>query len=62
MDTDMQAHARSQPPDALPGVELLNDFHRQGRLVAPAVVASKIISRLVVGEVEHARTYNYREL
>jgi benzil reductase ((S)-benzoin forming) len=62
MDTDMQAHARSQPSDVLPGVDLLKEFQRQGRLVAPAVVASKIVSRLVVGDVEHGRTYNYREL
>jgi benzil reductase ((S)-benzoin forming) len=62
MDTDMQAHARSQPPDVLPSVELFKGFHREGRLVAPAVVASKIVARLVVGEVEHGRTYSYQEL
>jgi benzil reductase ((S)-benzoin forming) len=62
MDTEMQAHARAQPPDVLPGVELLKEFHRQGRLVAPATVASKIITRLVVGDVEHGRIYRYREL
>lgn len=62
MDTDMQAHARSQPPDVLPNVELFKGFHREGRLVAPAVVASKIVTRLVVGDVEHGRTYTYQEL
>jgi hypothetical protein len=62
MDTDMQARARAQPPDVLPSVGLLREFHRQGRLVAPAVVASKIVTRLVVGDVEHGRTYGYREL
>jgi benzil reductase ((S)-benzoin forming) len=62
MDTDMQAHARSQPPDVLPSVELFKGFHREGRLVAPAVVASKIVTRLVVGDVDHGRTYSYREL
>jgi NAD(P)-dependent dehydrogenase (short-subunit alcohol dehydrogenase family) len=58
MDTDMQLHARSQPPDILPSVGLLKEFHRAGRLVAPAVVASKIASRLVISDVEHGRTYS----
>jgi NAD(P)-dependent dehydrogenase (short-subunit alcohol dehydrogenase family) len=62
MDTDMQLHARSQPPDILPSVGLFQDFHRAGRLVAPAVVASKIASRLVLSDVEHGRTYNYQDL
>jgi hypothetical protein len=48
LDTDMQAHARSQPPNVLPSVELFKGFHRECRLVAPAVVASKIVGRLVV--------------
>jgi hypothetical protein len=58
MDTDMQLHARSQPADILPSVELFKEFHRAGWLVAPAVVASKIASRLVVSDVEHGRTYS----
>jgi NAD(P)-dependent dehydrogenase (short-subunit alcohol dehydrogenase family) len=58
MDTDMQLHARSQPPDILPSVGLFKEFHRAGRLVAPAVVASKIASRLVISDVEHGRTYS----
>lgn len=62
IDTDMQAHLRSQPPDVLPIVELFKGFHSEGRLVAPAVVASKIVTRLVVGDVEHGRTYSYQEL
>jgi benzil reductase ((S)-benzoin forming) len=62
MDTDMQVFARSQPPDVLPSVELFKDFHREGRLVAPRVVASKIVTRLVVEDVEHGRTYSYQAL
>jgi NAD(P)-dependent dehydrogenase (short-subunit alcohol dehydrogenase family) len=62
MDTDMQLFARSQPPDVLPSVELFKEFHRQGSLVAPALVASKIASRLVLGEVEHGGTYSYQDL
>ena len=62
IDTDMQVFARSQSPDVLPSVELFRGFHRDGRLVPPAVVAAKIVDRLVVGEVEHGRTYSYQEL
>lgn len=62
MDTDMQLHARSQPPELLPSVELFKQFHREGRLVEPAVVASKIVSRLIVGDVEHGQTYTYQDL
>lgn len=54
MDTDMQTFARSRPPEVLPVVELFKGFQREGRLVAPDVVASKIISRLVLGEVDNA--------
>jgi benzil reductase ((S)-benzoin forming) len=62
IDTDMQVFARSQSPEVLPSVELFRGFHRDGRLVAPAVVAAKIVARLVVGDVEHGRTYSYQEL
>jgi benzil reductase ((S)-benzoin forming) len=62
MDTDMQLFARSQPSHVLPSVELFKQFHREGRLVAPAAVASKIVSRLVAGDVEHGATYSYQDL
>jgi benzil reductase ((S)-benzoin forming) len=62
IDTDMQLFARSQTPDVLPSVELFKGFHSQGRLVAPRVVASKIVARLVVGDVENGRMYTYQEL
>jgi benzil reductase ((S)-benzoin forming) len=62
MDTDMQAFARSQPADVLPVVELFKGFQRDGRLVAPEVVATKIVTRLVVGDIDHGRTYSYQEL
>jgi benzil reductase ((S)-benzoin forming) len=62
IDTDMQSFARSQPPEVLPVVELFKAFQREGRLVAPEVVASKIVTRLVVGDIEHGRTYVYQEL
>jgi benzil reductase ((S)-benzoin forming) len=62
MDTDMQTFARSQPPDVLPVVDLFKGFQREGRLVAPEVVASKIVTRLVVGDIDHGRTYSYQDL
>jgi NAD(P)-dependent dehydrogenase (short-subunit alcohol dehydrogenase family) len=62
IDTDMQTFARSQSPEVLPSVELFKGFHRDGRLVSPDVVAVKIVDKLVVGEVEHGRTYAYAEL
>ena len=62
IDTDMQAFARSQSRDVLPSVDLFQGFYRDGRLVAPDVVAEKIVSRLVEGDVEHGRTYSYAEL
>jgi benzil reductase ((S)-benzoin forming) len=62
MDTDMQTFARAQPPEVLPVVELFKGFQREGRLVAPDVVASKIISRLVLGDVDDGRTYTYQDL
>jgi NAD(P)-dependent dehydrogenase (short-subunit alcohol dehydrogenase family) len=62
IDTDMQAFARSQSPDVLPSVELFKGFYREGRLVPPDVVAAKIVDKLILGEVEHGRTYSYAEL
>jgi len=62
IDTDMQTFARSQSPEVLPVVELFKGFHREGRLVAPEMVASKIVSRLVVGQIDDGRTYTYKDL
>jgi benzil reductase ((S)-benzoin forming) len=62
IDTQMQLFARSQTSDVLPSVELFRGFHESGQLVAPEVVATKIADKLVVGEIEQGRTYNYREL
>jgi benzil reductase ((S)-benzoin forming) len=62
IDTPMQAYARSQPPSQLPSVGMFRGFHSQGQLVAPHVVARKVVARLVTGEVDDARTYRYDEL
>jgi len=62
IDTDMQRFARSRSRESLPCVDIFQEFHSQGRLVPPDVVAAKIVDRLVLGEVEHGRTYSYQEL
>ena len=62
IDTPMQAFARSQAKDVLPSVDLFVGFHESGQLVAPAVVARKVVERLVLAEVEQGRTYSYAEL
>ena len=62
IDTDMQRIARSQSREVLPHVDMFREFHSQGRLVSPDVVAAKIVDKLVRGDVEHGRTYSYQEL
>lgn len=62
IDTQMQAFARAQSKDRLPSVELFKGFHAARQLVSPAVVARKIVDRLILAPVEHGRTYSYAEL
>lgn len=62
IDTDMQAAARSHTPEEFPSVGMFEGFQREGRLVPPELVAAKIVDRLVLGDVEHGRTYGYPEL
>jgi benzil reductase ((S)-benzoin forming) len=62
IDTPMQRYARSQPPSRLPAVAMFRGFHDSGQLVAPDVVARKVVARLVQGDVDDARTYRYDEL
>jgi benzil reductase ((S)-benzoin forming) len=62
IDTGMQTFMRTQAPETLPSVELFKGFHRDARLVPPKTVADKIVDKLVQGDVEQGRTYNYREL
>ncbi len=62
IDTDMQQFARTRPRELLPCVDMFREFHSQGRLVPPDVVAAKIVDKLVLGEIEHGRTYSYQEL
>ena len=62
IDTPMQQFMRSQPRHALPSVAMFQDFYKSGQLVAPDVVAAKIVDKLVLGEIEQGRTYLYKEL
>ena len=62
MDTAMQALARAQSPARLPSVDLFKDFHADGKLVAPDVVARKVADRLMQGPLDQGRTYRYAEL
>jgi benzil reductase ((S)-benzoin forming) len=62
IDTPMQAFARSQEKERLPSVDLFKRFHADRKLVPPGVVARKVVDRLVLGPVEHGRTYTYAEL
>ena len=62
MDTQMQTYARTRSKDHLPSVDLFKGFHAEGQLVAPDVVARKVVDRLLLSAVEQGRTYNYRDL
>lgn len=62
IDTGMQAYMRSRPREALANVDMFREFHATGQLVPPADVAAKIVDRLVLGEVENGRSYNYKDL
>ena len=46
VDTDMQRHARSRPPDVFPWVTMFKDFAARGVLVAPERPAADIVGFL----------------
>jgi NAD(P)-dependent dehydrogenase (short-subunit alcohol dehydrogenase family) len=62
VDTPMQELVRSQPAASFPSVDMFRAFHANGQLVAPDVVARKVVARLVTGSVESGRTYSFAEL
>jgi len=62
INTAMQSRARAQPREVLPSVDLFKGFHARGQLVEPAVIARKVVDRLVFSPVEQGRTYSYGEL
>lgn len=56
------ASSTMPPKTRMPRVDLFKGFHAGKQLVAPDVVAHKVVDRLVLGPVEHGRTYSYAEL
>lgn len=61
-DTDMQAFMRSHDPERMPSVALFRGFKDNGLLKPPADVAMRIVERIVLGDVEHGRTYTHVDL
>jgi benzil reductase ((S)-benzoin forming) len=62
IDTGMQAFMRTHSQNEFPSADLFEGFWKGGQLVGAEIVAEKIARRLIVGDVEHGRTYNYRDL
>jgi len=62
IDTGMQTFIRTHPRSEFPSADLFEGFWKGGQLVGAETVAEKIVRRLIVADVEHGRTYNYREL
>ena len=62
IDTGMQAYMRTLSREQYANVDMFREFHASGQLVAPDVVAAKIVDRLVLGDVENGRCYSYKEL
>lgn len=62
IDTGMQTFMRSHAPEAFANVDMFRGFHASGQLVAPDVVAAKIVERLMLADIENGRCYSYRDL
>jgi NAD(P)-dependent dehydrogenase (short-subunit alcohol dehydrogenase family) len=61
VDTDMQAKMRACSEDQIPIVQLFRDFHAQGKLRAPKVVADAMIRGVIEADVEPGRIYSIDE-
>ena len=61
-ETGMQAYMRSRDPAEVPSVGLFRGFKENGLLKEPADVAARIVEKLVLGSVEHGRTYSHTDL
>jgi NAD(P)-dependent dehydrogenase (short-subunit alcohol dehydrogenase family) len=61
-ETGMQAYMRSRDPAEFPSVGMFRGFKENGLLKDPAEVAARIVDKLVLGPVEHGRTYSHTEL
>jgi hypothetical protein len=53
---------RSRDPAEFPSVTLFRTFKESGVLKNPAEVAKRIVDKLVLGPVEHGRTYLHTDL
>ena len=58
-ETDMQAYMRSHHADDFPSVDLFHGFKANDLLKPPAEVAAMIVTRLILADVEHGRTYSH---
>ncbi len=62
IDTDMQAHLRSQPVSKLPAVPMLQELRRKSMLQEPEATAAKLVQELALSTVENGALYNFHEL
>jgi len=62
IDTGMQTLMRSHSEDVLPTAAMFKEFHAQRQLVAPDVVAAKIVEKMLLAPLEQGATYKYPEL
>lgn len=61
-ETGMQAFLREQDPAAFPSAGLYRRLKDAGSLKDPAVVATRIVERLIAAPVEHGRIYSHADL
>ena len=62
IDTPMQEYLRARRDAEMPSAPMFREFHSSGKLVAPDVLAAKIVARLLEAPVERGRTYDATEL
>lgn len=62
IDTPMQESLRARSDAEMPSAPMFREFHASGKLVAPDVLAAKIVARLLEAPVERGRTYDATEL
>jgi benzil reductase ((S)-benzoin forming) len=60
-ETGMQAYMRSRDPAEFPSVALFRGFRDNGLLKDPAEVAARLVDALVLGPVDHGRTYSHTD-
>jgi benzil reductase ((S)-benzoin forming) len=60
-ETGMQAYLRSRDPAEFPSVAMFRSFKENGLLKDPADVAARIVETLVLGPVDHGRTYTHTD-